>query len=254
MPDLPLISCLTVTADRLTLLKEAIACFAAQTYPKRELVIAVPGSDRYYQAIIDHLEHAGARDIRVVYIGPGVSLGAARNLTVDTARGAYVCQWDDDDLYHPERLRIQYEALANAGADACFLTDLLQFYSDDLSLYWLDWSGFGSAGSEKTMLPGSMLVRKDPRLRYPEAGYNSLAGEDNEYRAQVFSRYQCVGLSGYGYLYLYRYHGRNIYGRDHHGRLTGFAMESGFIRGRMHELRRALAALPLPLPYTVRWV
>ena len=68
------------------------------------------GSDRYYQAIIDHLEHAGARDIRVVYIGPGVSLGAARNLTVDTARGAYVCQWDDDDLYHPERLRIQYEA------------------------------------------------------------------------------------------------------------------------------------------------
>jgi hypothetical protein len=102
------------------------------------------------------------------------------------------------------------------------------------------------------MLPGSMLVRRDPRLRYPESGTDARWGEDNAFRSQVFEHLRPVSLSGRGYLYVYRYHGRNVYGREHHQILTRLAMEPDFIRSRMHELRRALAALPLPMPYTVR--
>jgi len=175
-----------------------------------------------------------------------------RNLTMDAARGSYFCQWDDDDLYHPERLRLQYEALHSAGADASFLTDLLQFYADELVLYWLDWSLFAPRGADKGMVPMSILVRRDSRLRYPESGSDARWGEDNAFRSQVFVHLHPVGLSGHGYLYVYRYHGRNIYGREHHQILTGLAMEPDSIRCRMHQLRRALAGLPLPLPYAVR--
>lgn len=252
MHELPLISCLTVTAQRLTMLKEAIACFAAQTYPNKEMVIAVTGDARYYNAISDHLDHLGRNDIRLLRASCSSSLGAARNLTMDAANGAYFCQWDDDDLYHPERLRLQYEALHKAGADASFLTDLLQFYSDEFALYWLDWTFYAHRGLDKMMLPGSMLVRRDDRLRYPDSGTHARAGEDNAFRSQVFKHLHPVSLSGCGFLYVYRYHGRNIYGREHHQNLTELAMAPDFIRGRTRELRRALAALPLPLPYAVR--
>jgi glycosyltransferase involved in cell wall biosynthesis len=248
----PLISCLTVSSNRLSLLKEAIACFRAQTYSNREMVIAVTGSQRYYNAIEDHLDYLGSSDVRLVRADPSICLGAARNLTIDAARGEYLCQWDDDDLYHPERLRIQYEALHRADADASFLTDLLQFYADESAMYWLDWTLYAPRGEDKTMLPGSMLVRRDPRLRYPESGEHAAWGEDNDYRTQVFKHLRPVGVSGRGYLYLYRYHGRNIYGREHHRILTGLAMDADFVRSRMRELRRALAGLPLPMPYTIR--
>ncbi len=252
MGELPLISCLTVTSGRLTMLKEAMSCFAAQTYPNREMVVAVMGSERYYNAILHHLESLGSSDIRLIRADRGTTLGAARNLTMEAARGSYFCQWDDDDLYHPERLRLQYESLSSAGADASFLTDLLQFYADDLALYWLDWSLYAPHGADKAMLPGSMLVRRDARLRYPESGQDAHWGEDNAYRSQVFSQLRAVSLSGHGYLYVYRYHGRNIYGKEHHQILTRLAMEPDFIRSRQRELRRALAALPLPMPYVVR--
>ncbi len=250
MAALPLISCLTVTTNRLTLLKEAIACFVVQTYPARELIIVAEGGRRYQDAIDDYLSLLGRDDIRLVRAdSPGLTLGAKRNLSIDHASGEFLCQWDDDDLSHPERLRLQYEALRDAGAAACFLTDLLQFFADDRALFWLDWATIGSV--EESMFPASMLVRRDERLRYPESGGWSALGEDNAYRAQVFRMLEPIGLGGRGYLYIYRYHGRNIWPKRHHQCFTATALGVDSLLMRSAELRRALAAFPLPRPYSV---
>jgi hypothetical protein len=46
-PDDPLVSCLMVTRDRLTLAKRAIRCLARQSYPLVELVIVTDGTERF---------------------------------------------------------------------------------------------------------------------------------------------------------------------------------------------------------------
>jgi glycosyltransferase involved in cell wall biosynthesis len=242
----PLISCVTITSDRVRLLKQAIACYLAQTWEPRELVVVAGGSPRYQDAIARHLAHLGRADVRLVRADAGLTLGEMRNLSLDAARGELVCQWDDDDLYHPERIRLQHQALGR-DADACFLTDTLQFFDDARELYWLDWSRFAVGGPEVTMLPGSMLVRRDPRLRYPATD----RGEDNDVRRQVFQLMRPVGLDGHGFLYVYRFHGRNLWPRGHHSSLGSVALEAAALGPRAPTLRRALAAFPLPRPFAV---
>jgi glycosyltransferase involved in cell wall biosynthesis len=245
----PLISCLTVTTDRIRLLRQAVGCYLAQTWSARELVIVAGGSVRYQDAVSHYCAQLGRDDIRVIRALPGQPLGAMRNLSLDNARGAFVCQWDDDDLYHPERLRLQYESLAAAGADACFLTETLQFFDDARELYWLDWAFFDRPGADGVrMVPGSMLVRRDARLRYPDTE----RGEDNAIRDLVFRTMKPVGLDGHGFLYVYRFLGRNVWPRRHHHGLSETAIEPAVLAARAHTLRRALAAYPLPLPYAVK--
>lgn len=244
----PLISCLTVSTGRLRLLKQAIDCYLSQTWPRRELVIVVGGSERYQAAVADHLALLARDEIRQVRAEPGQMLGQMRNQSLAAARGDFVCQWDDDDLYHPERLRLQYEALARDGADACYLTDLLQFFVDERALYWLDWARFSAFGTDAQMLPGSLLARHDGRLLYGEAD----RGEDVTARDTVFQRMTPTGLAGHGFLYVYRYHGANVWPRRHHESFRSTALDAAAIRARAHLLRRALAAFHLPRPFEVR--
>ena len=248
MTQQPLISCLTVSTGRLRLLKQAIDCYLSQTWSRRELLIVVGGSERYQAAVADHLALLEHDEIRLVRAEPGLVLGQMRNQSLEEARGEFVCQWDDDDLYHPERLRLQYEALARAGADACYLTELLQFFADERALYWLDWSRFSLFGPAAQMLPGSLLARHDGRLRYGEAD----RGEDITARDNVFQRMKPTGLGGHGFLYVYRYHGANVWPRRHHESFRSTALEAPAIRARAHLLRRALAAFRLPRPFEVR--
>ncbi len=248
----PLISCLTVSTGRITLLKEAIGCYLAQTYPHKELVLVTGSDARYRAAVQRYLRTLHRDDIRLTSCDvPDARLGYLRNISLDEARGDLICQWDDDDLYHPERLRLQYEAMARDGAGACFLTDFLQFYEDTREMYWLDWAIFRSMGEERPMLPGSMLATMDRRFHYPDEGREAEVGEDNVVRDQVFQHHRPVGLGGRGYLYIYRFHGRNVWPRHHHRSLSGTAVDGGFIQLRAGELRRALAAFPLALPYKV---
>lgn len=250
---LPLISCLTVTADRLVLLKEAIGCYLAQTYPNRELVIVTAAGARYRQAIDDHLGALGRDDIRLVTVDdPKATLGALRNISLEAARGDYVCQWDDDDLYHPERLSAQYAAMRAQGAEACFLTDHLQYFAKDRILYWVDWRRFGVEG-EQGMLPGSMLAVRDSRFRYPETGADAHSGEDNVLRGLVARAVPIAGFQDAGYLYVYRCHGRNTTPGHHHARIAdGGSSDPFFLREREAGLRRALELYALPGPYHVR--
>lgn len=244
----PLISCLTVSTGRLRLLKQAIDCYVSQTWSRRELVIVVGGSERYQAAVADHVALLGHENILLVRAEPGLVLGQMRNQSLAAARGEFVCQWDDDDLYHPERLRLQYAALTRAGADACYLTELLQFFVDERALYWLDWSRFSVLGVEAQMLPGSLLARHDGRLRYGEAD----RGEDVTARDNVFRQMKTTGLGGHGFLYVYRYHGANVWPRRHHESFRSTALEAPAIRARRRLLRRALAAFHLPQPFEVR--
>ncbi len=115
----PLVSCLMVTRGRLFPARFAVDCFRAQGWASRELVLVcdAPGT-----AIEAYCRELGDERIRLVYPStPAASLGELRNLSLEAARGDWVCQWDDDDLYHPDRIALGMQALLALGADAMFL-------------------------------------------------------------------------------------------------------------------------------------
>src|SRR5262249_10245046 len=137
--DSPKISCLTITLNRLVFLKEAIACFYDQTYSNRELIIVTNGTERYKQAIRRYIDTLEDSNIRCIALPEDpYTLGRLRNISVAEADGEIICQWDDDDLYHPERLQIQYDYMLNTRSQACFMTDYLQYFRAERELFWVN--------------------------------------------------------------------------------------------------------------------
>jgi len=73
---LPLISCLTLSENRLVYLKEAIRCYCDQTYPQCEMVIVSRGTPFYLAAIERYLDTLGRDDIRLIAARPGDFAGS----------------------------------------------------------------------------------------------------------------------------------------------------------------------------------
>jgi glycosyltransferase involved in cell wall biosynthesis len=252
-PTLPLISCLTVTAGRLRLLKEAIRCYLDQTYPHREMVIVTAGGEPYRRAIRAHLAELDRSDIRLVDVeDPSATLGRLRNISVARAQGDIVCQWDDDDLYHPDRLRAQFEAMTEGGGRACFLNEHLQFFVGDRTLVWVDWTTGAVLERCERLVPQSLMLFRDDRLSYPEEGPFSQRGEDDAIRAEIYASVPVVELPRHGHVYLYRFHGRNTQGEEHHRHVAAFGTRTGGdLSARLDRLREAVGYYRLPMPYRV---
>lgn len=238
MSHVPGITCLTVTQDdrRFELLTRSIRCFCRQTYPCKALLIVSDGSRKYAHRIDEWLDGLGRDDIRHVYVPGRRRLGEARNLSVAYAEGHYLCQWDDDDLNHPQRLEMQFADMNEKGADASLMEDQLQFFYDTGELLWLSWN--------PDLIPGTLLCRRECLERHP---YQKLSrGEDACIREILRKRENLATLSGLGYLNVYTYSGLNVYPRRHHRQIR-FSHDPGFVTGRLGILERELPAYGMSL-------
>lgn len=158
----PLISCLMVTQPgREPLIRKAIACFHHQTYEPRQLVIVhdAPVEAARHADPFEQFLQAEATFARIVHAERGKSLGELRNMAVAAAEGDLVCQWDDDDQYHPDRLMRQWEALEEAKADACFLASQLHYFAQSRELYVRD--------TRRVGIEGTVMHRRGLPVRYP---------------------------------------------------------------------------------------
>ncbi|HEY1431594.1 MAG TPA: glycosyltransferase family A protein [Stellaceae bacterium] len=211
-----MISCLCITrGDRPDLLSDAVSDFVRQTFSDRELVILHDGddaADARVEAIV--ATHAGA-SIRIEHAPPGQRLGGLRNLAIALARGEWICQWDDDDRYHPERLRLQWEHARSEQAAVNYLVDQLHWFPADNSLFWDDW---GDEPYPMNVIQGTILARRDVMPPYPDIG----RGEDTLQthallRAEAASKaFRVSRLRGIGWCYIYRFHGGNAWDAAHH--------------------------------------
>ena len=168
-----MISCLCITrGDRPGLLSEAVSDFVRQTFADRELVILHDGDEAAHAAVAAIVAaHAGA-SIRIERTPPGPRLGELRNIAIGRARGEWICQWDDDDRYHPERLRLQWEHAQSEQAAVNYLVDQLHWFRPDNTLFWDDW---GAESYPMNIIQGTILARRAvmpplpgyrPRRRY----------------------------------------------------------------------------------------
>jgi glycosyltransferase involved in cell wall biosynthesis len=246
---LPLISCLMTTYDRLSLAKHAIRSFAAQTWPEKELVVVTDGQPRFLHALKRYAAALGLERVRFVHTGPQrLALGALRNITLDAASGDILCQWDDDDYSHPERLRLQAEEIIRNEAGACCFTDHLQLIEEQNTLCWLDWGLDKTMAEGMRLLPGTIMMRRGLPVRYPEEGPYARHGEDSVLLAGLLDATTVVPLRGAGYLYLYRYHGRNTFSREHHYQLTVCRTSVEHVKENAARIHEAVAHYPVARP------
>ena len=248
--NLPKISCLTITKNRLALLKQAIQCFANQSYPNKELVIVSDGDNYFNASVQRYLDNLEMDNVIFKTISDtNNSLGKLRNLAWDSATGDFVCQWDDDDQYHPKRLEIQYLFLKEQGAHATFLVEQLQLFRDDQILFLADWPAY-TKEIRRQLIPGTLLAYNSDRFRYPESGNVSHNGEDDALIDQMTSQGMSIaGLSGEAGLYLYQYHGSNKFSKKHHLDIAiNCSASEEKVLQQMDNIFQALQQYNVPMP------
>ncbi|HXI42055.1 MAG TPA: glycosyltransferase family A protein [Bryobacteraceae bacterium] len=108
----PLVTCMMLTRNRREWLPRAIACYQAQTYANRELLIVMDGED-----VRDVIPADTDHSISVHYLSgaPPMPIGAKRNFACGEARGEIIAHFDDDDFSAPGRLEDQVQRLLETG-------------------------------------------------------------------------------------------------------------------------------------------
>ncbi len=243
--DGPLVSCLMVTLavpSRFAFACAAIDAFRRQTYHRRELVLVINGgSAGGVEALADHVAALGDDAIRVARLDGQPTLGAARNFSRAHAAGDVVCQWDDDDLHHPERLERQVGVLLDGGLQALLLADVLQYFPASRQIYWTNWQATPPGGH-----PGTLMAWADAMVDYPASGDASRLGEDLHVALALRARGGLGFLGALATLFVYVSHGGNSWHTEHHHRLAAqLAISPGLLRRREALVRRGLHGVPL---------
>jgi glycosyltransferase involved in cell wall biosynthesis len=93
------------TYRRPELLAAAVDSILRQSYPPSEIVVVRDGPDALVPSAVD------TRRVTVID-HPRVGVAAARNAGIAATSAEWVCFLDDDDLWHPDRLRLAAEHIS----------------------------------------------------------------------------------------------------------------------------------------------
>lgn len=198
------VSCLCVTHRKPGMLERAIACFREQTYPDKQLVVVYEETDpltcEFMEALPDSSE---IKAVRIPAAKNKIVLGQLRNISVREADGEYVCQWDDDDWYDPERISTQIGRLQKAGKDASILSRWIVYDACRQKAYL----------SHRRLWEGSILCRRQVMLEFP---YDALEkGEDTSLINYLRENDMLSIIEDMPELYIYTFHGTNTWENSH---------------------------------------
>ena len=180
------------------MLYRAVGCFKQQTLQDAELVIVHDHDDEATARYAKQIEGA---TIRAVRAPPGLKLGGLRNLAVASARAKFVAQWDDDDWYAPDRLRLQLKQLKRTGRQACVL-GRWTIYDTRTGRAFI---------SRRRRWEGSLVAERAALGAYDES---QSRGEDTPIVRALHERGQ-LALLDRPDLYIYVFHGANTFDRQH---------------------------------------
>jgi glycosyltransferase involved in cell wall biosynthesis len=191
------------TRDRRAFVQHSLRLFAAQDYPNRELVVVDDGDD----AVADLVEPVvGTRYLRAAR---RTSIGAKRNLACETARGAVIVHWDDDDWYGPGRVSVQVAPILSG---LCDVTGLENRFVLELPAgrFWTLGASLHRKMFAADVHGGTLAFRRqlyEGGLRYPSV---NLAEDAAFLRAALRGGQRLLRLSGDG-VFVYVRHGANAW-------------------------------------------
>lgn len=148
----------------------------AQSWDHLEVLLCDDGSTASSRVLLE--EMAGC-DVRVRLLRHPVNQGAyaARNLGLSHARGEFITFQDADDWSHPERIRIQVEALLTDPAPVASMSRMIRV-DDHLSLTVLGYPA-------ESVNASSLLFRREPVLDRL-GGFDSVRrAADNEFLGRL---------------------------------------------------------------------
>lgn len=191
-----LVSALMVTRGNIDYITRSIQMFNLQSWPYKELLIVTDNASDDLRSI----PQKEANLIRLIEVPPGLSLGDYRNISVARANGSFICQWDDDDFYHQDRILTMMTILQETNVEAAFLSRWLMWWEARETL----------AVSGPRIWEGSMVARKSAIRIYPSspraedtAMVNSLAANSR------------IAMVDAPHLYCYSITGNNTWNEQH---------------------------------------
>jgi glycosyltransferase involved in cell wall biosynthesis len=208
----PKISCLCLTEKRLELLKRSIRCFLSQSYKNKELIVVYKDSDVATEKYINTFSGNLIKGVKVDG-SLKLSLGELRNLSIQNSTGAYFCQWDDDDWYHPRRLELQIKFTINSNRSGSILSNLIIYDSSSGESYL----------SFKRPWENSIFCRKKDvvgKFRYPSLNKQ----EDTAFVENLLIGNR-LNIVTHPPLYIYVFHGKNTWNQDHFNHLFGKSLK-----------------------------
>jgi GT2 family glycosyltransferase len=117
--EMPFVSVVIPTRNRMKVLKRALNSVLAQTYPNLEVIIVDDGGlDATDKLIAKHFT-----DKRIVYRSTqAAGVSAARNEGLRSAQGEYIAYVDSDNYWEPQHLELVLKSMLIQGAIAGFST------------------------------------------------------------------------------------------------------------------------------------
>jgi glycosyltransferase involved in cell wall biosynthesis len=195
-PPSSLVSAVMVTRGNLELVSRSLRMFNAQSWLEKELIIVTDNVTEELKRVVS----GHASSILLVEAPRGLSLGDYRNISVARARGNFVCQWDDDDFYHRDRISSMMTVLLETNVDAVFLSRWLMCWESRRTL----------AVSSPRIWEGSFVARKSVMRVYPATE----RGEDTEMVNNLVSSSR-IAMVDAPHLYCYSVTGSNTWGEAH---------------------------------------
>lgn len=171
-----LVSAILPTRGRQQWAKQAVLDFAAQTYPKRELVIIDDLEDRSFPNGGLDIPRCG---VPVIYLlHKSRSIADKRNMCCSVAKGDVIVHWDSDDHSEPARLQAQRDFLERSEASVVGYHSML--FHMEQGDRWFKYCGYGDYA-----IGTSLMYRKswwtDHPFRDGGPGYQANVGEDSEF-------------------------------------------------------------------------
>lgn len=154
----PVISIVIPTFNRAGMIHHAIDSVKSQNFEDWELIVVDDASTDTTEAVVKNLIKD---DHRIKYLKQTIKKGgcASRNEGIRNSRGNYIAFLDDDDRWHPEKLKLQYNEIctnSDAGLIYCgfqyidfknnkVIRKVFPFYKGDVSSILIRNNIIGSA-------------------------------------------------------------------------------------------------------------
>jgi GalNAc5-diNAcBac-PP-undecaprenol beta-1,3-glucosyltransferase len=116
----PEISVIMATYNREHFIKKALDSIIGQSFQNWECLVIDDGSSDCTEACVSKYESADAR-IKYLKRDPHYKKGlpGCRNMGLDLSKGNFIQFFDDDDIVHPENLKISFNLLNNSDSFFC---------------------------------------------------------------------------------------------------------------------------------------
>jgi len=146
------ISVIMTVYDDEDYVEQAIESVLAQEGVNYELIIVNDGSTDSTPELLNKYEKFN--HVRVFHM-PRMGRGGALNYAISKAKGEYIANLDSDDLFHPEKLKMQLLAMQGNPEIGVLSTEVVYFTDNDFT--WEDYEHCESVCSHYIVTPKLVL-------------------------------------------------------------------------------------------------